>query len=77
MSIILPLFMLMEGTGFLLFSIGEEIYEPLVPFCHSHGKGMHNTGESHSVVSLKLKLCPHSMLSPTLHSTKVPKDRLD
>ena len=31
-SIILPLFMLMEGTGFLLFSIGEEIYEPLVPF---------------------------------------------
>ena len=69
--------MLMERTRFLLFPIGEEIYDPRVSFHHSHGKGMHNTGENHSVVSLKLKLGPDSLLSPTLHGTKVPKDRLD
>lgn len=58
-------------------SHGEEIYNPLVPFHHSHGKGMRNTGENHSVVSLKLKLVPHSLLFPTLHGSEVPKDRLD
>ena len=60
-----------------ILSHGEEIYNPLVLFCHSHGKGMRNTFENHSVVSLKLKLVPHSLLSPTLHGSKVPKDRLD
>lgn len=68
--------MLMEGTGFLLFPIGEKASDPLVSSAphvlFTVGRGMNNTSENDSVVCLKRKL-RSSLSSSSRPLSVVPK----